>query len=59
MDSKPRTEQEQRFWDEVFIDRFPACLKELNKRGLEGCAQWAADQANVALNQRRISEQQS
>lgn len=52
------TAAEQRVFDQVLVERYPHCLKEINERGLEGCAQWSAEQAQVALNQRRISEQQ-
>jgi hypothetical protein len=52
----PSNASEQRFWDKVFRDRFDRCLSELNERGLEGCAQWADEQARVALAQRRVAQ---
>lgn len=52
----PRNADERRFWDQVFVERYPHCLKEITERGLEGCAQWADEQARVALAQRRLAQ---
>lgn len=43
-------------WDEIFVLRFDRCLEQLSERGLEGCARWAADQADAAIAQRRESQ---
>lgn len=47
------TPTEQRLFDRVLADRYTHCLREINERGLEGCAQWAIDQAQVLINARR------
>jgi hypothetical protein len=47
------TPAEQRLFDQVLVERYPACLQQINERGLEGCAQWAVDQAAVLINTRR------
>jgi hypothetical protein len=47
------TPAEQRLFDQVLVERYPACLKEINDRGLEGCARWAIDQAATLLRVRR------
>lgn len=46
------TAAEQRLFDQVLVERFPHCLKEINERGLEGCARWAVDQAAVLVDAR-------
>jgi hypothetical protein len=47
------TPAEQRLFDEVLVERFPACLQQINERGLEGCARWAVDQADTLIRVRR------
>lgn len=63
MPTNPRTAarsaKEQAVWDEIFIHRYNFCLSEVNERGLEGCAQWAADQADAAIAERRQRTGQS
>jgi hypothetical protein len=48
-----RTATEQRLLDEVAKERFHFCLSELTERGVEGCAQWAYDQAEAFIEERR------
>ena len=43
------TTAERDFAARIFVDRYTHCLKEINKRGLEGCAQLAADETRAAL----------
>jgi len=59
MATKHRTATEAKFWDEVFLDRYPVCLNHVQEgRSFEGCAQIAAEQADAALVARRRSQQQ-
>lgn len=55
------TAAEQRLFDQVLIERYPHCLKEINERGLEGCARWAVEQSAVLVEARRqfFNERQS
>jgi hypothetical protein len=53
-----RTAAEQRLMDEVAAERFGVCLTELSERGLEGCAQWAYDQAEAFVAERRRRQQE-
>lgn len=53
-----RTPAEQRLLDEVAKERFGVCLAEINERGIEGCAQWAYQQARAFIDARR-NEQKS
>lgn len=46
------TAAEQRVFDQVLVERYPHCLKEINERGLEGCARWAVEQSAVLVEAR-------
>lgn len=57
MAQKHRTPAEQKFWDESFHDLYPACLDRVPEgHSFEGCAQYAAEQADAALAARRRSQ---
>ena len=43
------TASQRDFAVRVFVDRYTHCLKEISKRGLEGCAQLAREQTEAAL----------
>jgi hypothetical protein len=47
------TAAEQRLFDQVLVERYPHCLKEISARGLEGCARWAVEQSAVLIEARR------
>lgn len=47
------TPAEERVFDEALVRRFDTCLKDVTKRGVEGCAQWAAEQARALIDARR------
>lgn len=54
MDAKlDLTPAEERVFDETLVRRYDACLKSLTSRGLEGCAQWAGEQARALIEARR------
>jgi hypothetical protein len=55
------TAAEQRLFDQILIERYPHCLKEISQRGLEGCARWAVEQSAVLIEARRqfLNERQS
>jgi hypothetical protein len=53
-----RTAAEQKLLDEVAKERFNVCLSEISDRGLEGCAQWAYEQARAFIDARRRDQQQ-
>lgn len=50
-----RSPDEQGFWDRIFEDRFPACLKNFKQRDPQFCAHTARDDADTALWERRAS----
>lgn len=43
------TAAEREFAARIFVDRYTHCLKEINERGLEGCAQLARHETEAAL----------
>jgi hypothetical protein len=54
MAHRHRTPDEQKFWDEIFQDRFPVCMRS-HRRSPHACAHKARDEADAALAERRRS----
>lgn len=59
MVTKHRTAAEQKFWDAAFLLALPDCLNKLDPKDSIGCAHAARDQADSALAERRLSQQES
>jgi hypothetical protein len=62
MDSQPTTpaEQARALWVTVFLDRYPLCLKKLQRvDGPQGCMHQAAEEADLAFAEynQRFGEQ--
>lgn len=59
MDSKQTPTTPADFWANVFLLRYPECMKQLKQRGPEGCAQLSASEADAALAEfnKRFGEQ--
>jgi hypothetical protein len=55
----PRTPDEQAFWDGIFRDQLPVCMKQQKRRGSIYCAHMAREQADNALAERRDSQKVS
>lgn len=53
-----RNQSSQKFWDEVFLERYPKCLAAFAAdKGEQFCFHLAADSADLALAERRRSAQ--
>lgn len=53
-----RTPDQQQFWDDVFMARWPQCVAVHGERGDLYCLHLAAEFANHALAERRMAQEQ-
>lgn len=58
MAPKHRNQSEQSFWDRVFEERYPKCIEARGEKGEQYCFHLAAETADLALAERRRSQQQ-